>query len=644
MKKKLLSMLMLVSLLVTAMPTAFTAAEGDVTKTFTTIFHSAMDEEKNALEGVESRIELTDGIRAGLNLTEYNAEGISTCEITYNGDMFIYEYEKLEEGKEQPTHYRYQYPYIRVVVNGVPNGYDESAGYATYVYSVDEFLEMVGEGDGATVYYPIDTFEEELVGYGEDQNTWYEIYREYYSEKYGNTSVYFECSEKLDSAKLVEALNCLDKAKDTCLNVYVTAYEYGEGFPTISAEAMAILNEYDAFVRIVKDSTYEEVYWWPTSSDNAFELTVAENASVTEGLDAAKIPYVLFSAKGMEGSEELVFYYGIEGGILADGTYREDDGSYEDIKCLYYYDTTNKIFKLCDEEVGYYCAKDMETEEYYHSQIIYEGELPISGYYVIVDQLLPDSLTTVPTEPETPTGPENPTEPEVPKTTDEVKEAFDAALENTEEPETAVNVLADVSNDTLVEMIQKDPEFSVKVEKLDETIAENMGDNYKGATSKTNAVDASKVQVVGLAINAVNASAETVELSFAKPEKEATVAEGYKNSIQLDIRLLVDGTSLENLAVPVTITMPIPTGVDTKDLVILHYHGDAKEPVVIVPTVNTDGTMTFIVDGFSTFVIANQITEATVPKTGDSSTTVIICSLLLLAAGVVLMKRNAFAK
>ena len=219
MKKKLLSMLMLVSLLVTAMPTAFTAAEGDVTKTFTTIFHSAMDEEKNALAGVESRIELTDGIRAGHNLTEYNTEGISTCEITYNGDMFIYEYEKLEEGDEQPTHYRYQYPYIRVVVNGVPNGYDESAGYATYVYSVDEFLEMVGEGDGATVYYPIDTFEEELVGYGEDQNTWYKIYREYYSEKYGNTSVYFECSEKLDSAKLVEALNCLDKAKDTCLNL-----------------------------------------------------------------------------------------------------------------------------------------------------------------------------------------------------------------------------------------------------------------------------------------------------------------------------------------------------------------------------------------------------------------------------------------
>ena len=173
-----------------------------------------------------------------------------------------------------------------------------------------------------------------------------------------------------------------------------------------------------------------------------------------------------------------------------------------------------------------------------------------------------------------------------------------------------------------------------------------LGDGYKGATSETKLVDATKVSVVGLALNGRGAM-ETLELSFAEPEKKADVDKKYENAVQLDISLMVDDYALENLSVPVTITMPIPTGVAKENLVILHYHGSAKEPVVIVPTVNEDGTMTFIVDGFSTFVVANQVVEATpeAPKTGDTSGTALVCSLLFLAAGVVLvMKRNSFAK
>lgn len=55
--------------------------------------------------------------------------------------------------------------------------------------------------------------------------------------------------------------------------------------------------------------------------------------------------------------------------------------------------------------------------------------------------------------------------------------------------------------------------------------------------------------------------------------------------------------------------MPIPSGVSTEKVVILHYHGDAIEPVVITPVVNADGTMRFVVDGFSTFVVANDTSE-----------------------------------
>lgn len=233
-------------------------------------------------------------------------------------------------------------------------------------------------------------------------------------------------------------------------------------------------------------------------------------------------------------------------------------------------------------------------------------------------------------------------------TTEQAKEKFDEAFENMEEdPESVITALGQVSNDTIIEMLETDAAFAEKVEALDNVIIEELGDSYKGATSKTEVVDASKVEIVGAAINAPYA--QSVELSFAEPEEEVTVPEKYENSVQLDISLLVDGNAEENLTVPVTITMPIPTGVAKENLVILHYHGDATEPVVIVPTVNADGTMTFIVDGFSTFVVANQVVvEAPAPeapKTGDASTTAVVWSLLFLAAGVVLLtKRNSFAK
>lgn len=137
-------------------------------------------------------------------------------------------------------------------------------------------------------------------------------------------------------------------------------------------------------------------------------------------------------------------------------------------------------------------------------------------------------------------------------------------------------------------------------------------------------------------------------------DAKVEVPEGYEDGIQLDISFMIDDYSVETtLIVPVTITMPIPAGVEKENLVILHYHGDAETPDVIVPTVNADGTMTFIVGGFSTFVVTNEVVEAApetpanpeAPKTGDVSTTTTVCSLLLLAAGVVLIsKRKSFVK
>lgn len=224
-------------------------------------------------------------------------------------------------------------------------------------------------------------------------------------------------------------------------------------------------------------------------------------------------------------------------------------------------------------------------------------------------------------------------------TADEAEKALDEALEDIEKnPEAAHNVLVTTPNEVLVELM-KDADFLSKVVKAETAYVEAMKITQLAPVSSVAAIDASKITVVGAALNA--GFADDVQLTVSKPTKEVSVPTGYKNALQLDINLLISGEAMEDLDVPVTITMPIPTGVDTKNLVILHYHGDATEPTVITPVVNADGTMTFTVTGFSTFVIANSVAS---PGTNDVTPVAAVCGIMLLAAAVVVMRKRNLVK
>ena len=116
-------------------------------------------------------------------------------------------------------------------------------------------------------------------------------------------------------------------------------------------------------------------------------------------------------------------------------------------------------------------------------------------------------------------------------------------------------------------------------------------------------VNASEISVVGAGLNA--AAGNKVQLEIDVPSQEAFVPERYNKSVQLEIRLNRDGTSVHNLDIPVSVTMPVPTGVSAEKLVLLHYHADGTVET-IHPLNNGDGTLTFTVDKFSTFVFAEE--------------------------------------
>lgn len=118
-------------------------------------------------------------------------------------------------------------------------------------------------------------------------------------------------------------------------------------------------------------------------------------------------------------------------------------------------------------------------------------------------------------------------------------------------------------------------------------------------------VDPGKINVVGAAFNAAQGKAVSLQMDVTPEENRIPIYSGYKKNVQLDIKLVSDKAEIHDLAMPVSVTMPIPQGIDASQLIILHYHADgATEKTAF--HVNGDGTITFTVSGFSTFVFAEE--------------------------------------
>ena len=127
-------------------------------------------------------------------------------------------------------------------------------------------------------------------------------------------------------------------------------------------------------------------------------------------------------------------------------------------------------------------------------------------------------------------------------------------------------------------------------------------------------VDNSKISMVGAAFNANPNSA--VSLAISVPETKVPAPSGYKNDVQLDIKLNGASSSDGTLEMPITITMPAPAGIDLSKLILWHYHGDNREKVEFKD--NKDGTITFTVTSFSVFLFTEEQTGG--DQTGGDQT------------------------
>ena len=131
-------------------------------------------------------------------------------------------------------------------------------------------------------------------------------------------------------------------------------------------------------------------------------------------------------------------------------------------------------------------------------------------------------------------------------------------------------------------------------------------------------IDTANIKVLGAALNADD-GVSNVGLKITKEADVATLDSKYKNAIPLGITLTNVSTAASGLAVPVTITIPVPRGIDISKLVILHMNADGT---VNENFSNGNGysadlnsrTITFTVTHFSTFIFAEADDTSTTPE------------------------------
>ncbi|WP_243125266.1 hypothetical protein [Clostridium transplantifaecale] len=163
---------------------------------------------------------------------------------------------------------------------------------------------------------------------------------------------------------------------------------------------------------------------------------------------------------------------------------------------------------------------------------------------------------------------------------------------------------------------------------VDEEAAQSYADletEYKSAAQKADlsveagesGVDTEKVEVVGGILNGATG------IKFEKTEeKDLTNANASKYKIKraINISLTDKSNTLPGgeLKYPVLITMPVPDGISPNLLTIVHikHNGEAE---TINPRVNSDGTVSFAVTEFSTFVFVDKTSSGGTSSGGTSS-------------------------
>ncbi len=172
--------------------------------------------------------------------------------------------------------------------------------------------------------------------------------------------------------------------------------------------------------------------------------------------------------------------------------------------------------------------------------------------------------------------------------------------------EIAGQLTGSATSSSIQQAMQTSDTFRGQVKELEDRYAAEQGITVESPVVSDAAgkyIDSGRVGMIGAAFNVLQG--KNVGLQIDVTAEDNKVLTFMEKSVQLDIRLVSDSAELHDLTMPVSVTMPIPQGIDAARLIILHHRADGAAEQTAFRK-NDDGTITFTVAGFSTFVFAED--------------------------------------
>lgn len=224
-----------------------------------------------------------------------------------------------------------------------------------------------------------------------------------------------------------------------------------------------------------------------------------------------------------------------------------------------------------------------------------------SGKYSLTKEAvitIPDFKVNPPL-PETPTTPETPKEDNTPPSTNGQGIPVASEVSTPTQANQAINILKNTNANTLQERLMTNETAASSFASLENAVKRAKGISVSVDVTASSAPSAvrSGVNVTGAAFNA---SGSSVKLVVAAPSQAYSPSSGYQISMTL--------TGVSNpakLAVPVIITLPLPSDVRADRVKVLHYHDGSSNPAEIIPAVSGN-SLRFTVTGFSDFVVTDR--------------------------------------
>lgn len=190
-----------------------------------------------------------------------------------------------------------------------------------------------------------------------------------------------------------------------------------------------------------------------------------------------------------------------------------------------------------------------------------------------------------------------------------IEDTIDNIITNGRNESYILDELVTLPKDELEEVFLQSKEMGDKIAQLEIGYnklnfikkTENVGDNLKKK------LDWEKISLKGIGLSANKGGDLTINMDISSKKLPNSISSKYK-TVAIDILPSGAGIDVNNMKLPVIVTLPIPETFDAEKVKLFHIHDDEKPEEMTINVDSSNGELTFVTSRFSTFILAEEKT------------------------------------